>query len=300
MSLHLMRTATIITSLGLALTACSSEPEDLPEPSVSASNSAVENTSPEAEAEQTYTDVPAETFKVDPLAYAFFGAASSERGCVVPTGEDSQNGPVFECKIRLDVPEPALADLGNPEEGNIATSVRYDPVIGFYTFSSKTDPFAMDAPQLNPGERVTLTDFTFTRVDDETLIVERGLSKITIKDGEIVQENPDPNREDAAVTSAAEGTRCGTVTSTEGPDRAVIALKKDTDCVAAMEVVNDYTSPNPTGGAATSTSLDWTAPNGWECARGHHPPGQPWNNINTRPVCKGDAGSVVIIEEDLL
>ena len=300
MSLHLMRTATIITSLGLALTACSSEPEDLPEPSVSASNSAVENTSPEAEAEQTYTDVPAETFKVDPLAYAFFGAASSERGCVVPTREEAQNGPVFECKIRLDASEPALADLGNPEEGNIATSVRYDPVIGFYTFSSKTDPFAMDAPQLNPGERVTLTGFTFTRVDEETLIVERGRSKITIKDGEIVQANPDPDREDSTDTSAAEGTRCGTVTGTEGPDRAVIALKQDTDCVAAMEVVNDYTSPNPTGGGATSTSLDWTAPNGWECARGHHPPGQPWNNINTRPVCKGESGSVVIIEEDLL
>lgn len=297
---HVTRTVAIFTSLGLALAACSGEPQDLPEPPVSASDSVAENASPAPDAEPSYTDVSADRFEVDPLAYAFFGAASSERGCVVPTREDAQNGPAFGCKIELDVPETALADLGYPAEGNVATAVRYDPVIGFYTFSSKTDPFAMDAPQLNPGERVTLTGFTFTRVDEETLIVERGLSKITIKDGEIIQENPDANREDSADTSAAEGTRCGTVTSTEGPDRAVIALKQDTDCVAAMEVVNDYTSPNPTGGAATSTSLDWTAPNGWECARGHHPPGQPWNNINTRPVCKGDTGSVVIIEEDLL
>lgn len=296
-----------LTAAALTLTACS---QDLAEPDLDAATTSAEDNqeqaedTPEAvtetvtETEQAQvTDIAADTLKVDPAAYTMFASGTGSSGCVVPAHEDRENGPAFQCGVNLTTPQIAFTDLGYPAAGNTTTAIRYDPVIGFYTFSDDNGPFGGDVRELNPGERVTLTGFTFTRVDEQTLTIERGLSKATIKNGELIQDNPDPKRGDDPTTNATEGTRCGTESNGNGPNRAVVALKSGTDCATAMEVVNEYTSP---GTPITNTSLTWTAPNGWECARGHHSPGQPWNNAATRPVCKGDGGSAVIIEAELL
>lgn len=300
--------AVALTASALALSACSQE---LAEPGLdtaatSAEGSQVETTPDDVTATVTEavqpevpeaTGIAADTFKVDPLAYTMFITGTGSNGCVVPTHEDYENGPAFQCGVNLTTPQTAFTDLGYPAPDNTTTAIRYDPVIGFYTFSDDGQPFLGSARELNPGERVTLTGFTFTRVDEHTLTIERGLAKATIKDGELIQENPDPKRGDNPTTSATEGTRCGTISGDNGPIRAVIALENGTNCTAAMDVVNEYTSPAT---PIDNTALTWTAPNGWECARGHHPPGQPWNNANTRPVCKGEGSSIVIIEEELL
>ena len=88
---------------------------------------------------------------------------------------------------------------------------------------------------------------------EQTLTVERCLAKVTIKNGELIQDNPDPKRDDNPTTNATEGTCCGTESNGNGPNRAVVALKNGTDCATAMETGNEYTSP---GTPIDNTSLD--------------------------------------------
>lgn len=89
----------------------------------------------------------------------------------MPTPENYKNGPAFECDLELTHSQTAFTDLYNPAPGSVANSYFYDPVISRYTLNKERDgdPFEGSARALNPAERVTLTGYTFTRIDEHTL-----------------------------------------------------------------------------------------------------------------------------------
>lgn len=245
-----------------------------------------------------YSEIDSERFRVDQIAYVLTVPGTGSTGCIVPVYPDRENGPAFACDIDFsDADLVADVDLGYPAPGKQATAMRFDPVTGFYTFSASSDSFSISGPALEPGERVTLDEYTFTRENEDTLVVERGAHSFKLTNGEV--ENHSPSVADKVSTGISpEGSVCGFVTNAMDVELAVVASKNNTDCTAAAAVVEKYFDPDtPVGGSAAM----WDSPDGWHCGRGYLAPGLEDFGANKAPVCSKDgAGAVTMIDAEEL
>lgn len=177
--------------------------------------------------------------------------------------------------------------------------MHYDPVHGFYP-SHQFEANEMAPPaQLEPGEQVTTSGFTFTRLDDDTVRIQRGSNTVSISGGEVVVASPadtilDNKPDISTSTDASEGALCGTVTDFFDETAGVIALEAGTDCPAAAQIAEEYFDPGtPKEGSGGFWS---TAPDGWTCGRGYLAPGMQDAGANKRPVCSADGkGSVAVV-----
>lgn len=87
-------------------------------------------------------------------------------------------------------------------------------VCGFHTGQSEQASQFGPAPDLNPGQRISIAGFTVTRTAENSFKVERGAHWFTLDDG---------------------------------INRAVVASSPDTDCPAALQTAELYSSPDRPG-----------------------------------------------------
>ena len=274
--------------------ACSESPGDNPVVNTQLPSADDDTAAPS----QQYTEVDPEYFRMDQIAYVLKVPGTGSTGCIIPVYPDRETGPAFACDIEFADPDlVADVDLGYPAPGKRATAMRYDPVLGFYTFSARSGSFSISGPDLEPGERVTLDNYTFTRESEDTLVVERGAHSFTLTAGEVENHSPSVTGK-VSKGPSPEGSVCGFVNNAMDAELAVIASKNDTDCTAAADVVEKYFDPDtPVGGSAAM----WESPDGWHCGRGYLAPGLEDFGANKAPVCSKDGeGAVTMVDLEKL
>lgn len=301
---------TLSAAVALTLAGCA---QPLPEPEIDTETQQTEETlepvtETVTETEQSETVSAANTTQqeADPndymltdTAYAMSVAGSQ---CLIPG--DAQEYEYFNCTAMFNRDIHALVGpTGGPGTSN-ANIIVYDPVLGFHTGHSEQAGQYGPAPELHPGQHITIGVFTVIRTSDTAYRVERGAHWFTIDNGELAQGRPTMNLAETnpadvdtitTSTSAPEGSLCGFLED-DGVNYAVIAASPATNCPAALETAELYRSPDRPGELQGSAGF-WDSPDGWHCGRGWQIPGQDDTGANRRPVCSAEGqGSVVIAE----
>lgn len=311
----LRATAAALAALSLA-TSCSLT-SDLAEPDKPVFTSIAQTESEESESPTTESEVDktteAETTtggskegeftEVDPARFSPDGtdthhvvglAGTGSLGCKV-TDSEHWDRPNLLCAVDYagEVPD-------SPYNLNVKPNVmNYESVHGFYSFHQFEANELAPPSELAPGEQVTTSGFTFTRLDEDTVRIQRGANTATISAGEVTVASPadtilDRKPDIEKSTDAGEGALCGTVTDFFDETAGVIALESGTDCPAAAKIAEEYFDPDtPKEG---SGGFWTTAPDGWTCGRGYLAPGMEDAGANKRPVCSAEGkGSVAIV-----
>lgn len=312
------RTETRTRTRALALTAAAlltlagcSQP--LPEPEIDNDAQPTEQTLDpvtetvtETEQLETSSAANAAQQEADPNDYVLtdtaYAMSVAKSQCLIPG--DAKEYEYFNCTVMLNRDLPALVGPTGGPGTSSANMIVYDPVLGFHTGHSEQAGQYGPAPELNPGQRISIGDFTVTRSGDNAYKVERGAHWFTIDNGEFAQGRPtlnlaETNLDDVDTvttsTSAPEGSLCGFLED-EGVNYAVIAASPGTNCPAALETAKLYHSPDRPGELQGSAGF-WDSPDGWHCGRGWLIPGREDSGANRRPVCSADGqGSVAIAE----
>lgn len=297
----------------LTLAGCS---QPLPEPEIDNDAQPAEQTLDpvtetvtETEQPETSGDANAAQQEADPNDYVLtdtaYAMSVAKSQCLIPG--DAKEYEYFNCTVMLNRDMPALVGPTGGPGTSSANMIVYDPVLGFHTGHSEQAGQYGPAPELEPGQRISIGDFTVTRTSDSAYRVERGAHWFTIDNGELAQGRPTLNLAETNLsdvdtittsTSAPESSLCGII-SGEGGSRAVIAMQPGTNCPAALETAELYHSPDRPGELQGSAAM-WDGPNGWSCGRGWQIPGQPEAGANQRPVCSADGLGAVAIAETLL
>ncbi|WJY66125.1 hypothetical protein CAQUA_07135 [Corynebacterium aquatimens] len=85
---------------------------------------------------------------------------------------------------------------------------------------------------------------------------------------------------------APSGVVCGDVTDqVTGETNAVVTVRHEVDCDAAMATFTDYLFGSPSGEPPFGSGARWEAPNGWECYKGYHLQGDPEAHVHMRLSC---------------
>lgn len=281
------RTTTRTQTRALALTAAAlltlagcSQP--LPEPEIDNDAQPSEQTlepvtETVTEQPETSSDANEAQQEADPNDYVLtdtaYAMSVAQSQCLIPG--DAKEYEYFNCTVMLNRDLPALVGPTGGPATSSANMIVYDPVLGFHTGHSEQACQYGPAPELNPGQRISIGDFTATRTGDNAYRVERGAHWFTIDNGEFAQGRPTLNLAETNLddidtittsTSAPEGSLCGII-SGEGGSRAVVAMRPGTNCPAALETAELYHSPDRPGELHGSAGF-WDSPDGWNCGRG--------------------------------
>lgn len=268
--------ALAVAALPLTLIACGGSSESAPEmtrisPASPTSQSTEEHASTISATTETITSsTTAETDKPtgerDP---ADFASPVSTGGFYVESADAYTHCRVVDTPTHMedvsycDFNSPSLPMLSTGSIDMRANTLGDDPALGMYpTIDMTRDPFgemkSYPQNQLQPGERVTIGDTTFTQTDASTFEISRGGSVATMTDGVLTT---DMEKADGVATS---GQKCGEVETYNRPANVVVS-KDGTDCAVAQQVMTDYFAP----GAKTEGSAGiFMSEQGWECSRG--------------------------------
>ncbi|WJY97328.1 hypothetical protein [Corynebacterium fournieri] len=196
-------------------------------------------------------------------------------------------------------------------------TLEYDPVVGFNSNETRTLELGKDNEngntELQPGEKVSVNDFTVARPDQDVVVVTRGAHSSAIAGGEAFSFSPidsfqqrgepradtivrgrTPDRIDYA--AAPEGALCGFGDKPDGSVSVPVALAENTTCDAAMQKLNEYFQQDRAMLGDDSSPVAWTSPDGWHCDIDYFPMPLRGFSEDTYPYCRHEnAGGVVAI-----